>query len=34
MLLETIIASLLGNALSGKKVIRAGKRVLRPGQKL
>ena len=32
MLLETLAASILGNALSGKGVIRAGRKVIRAGQ--
>ena len=34
MLLGTLAASILGNALSGQGVIRAGKRVIRVGQNL
>ena len=32
MLLETLAASILGNALTGKGVIRAGEGVIRAGQ--
>ena len=32
MLLQTLIASLLGNALAGKRVIRTGERLVRTGQ--
>ena len=32
MLLETVAASILGNALAGKGVMRAGEGVLRTGQ--
>ena len=32
MLLETLTASILGNALVGKRVMRAGKEIIKAGQ--